>query len=236
MKFEKRIITTLLFFLTFSLHAQLVPEDVIPEKVADGYKFTEGPALAPDGCIYFTDIPAALILRFDPKTGKTAIAEENSGNANGLMFDHDGVLIACRHGAREVSSWSLKRSPQHFRPAVSQRYNGKKLNSPNDLDIDKSGNIYFTDPRYGNRDSMEMEIEGVYFQGIDSDGNKAMKPLFRIDSDLVRPNGIVLSPDESILYVADRKANYIYAYDIESPGKVKNKRVFARLNGGEGPE
>ena len=235
MKFEKRIITTLLSFLTFSLHAQLVPEDVIPEKVADGYKFTEGPALAPDGCIYFTDIPAALILRFDPKTGKTAIAEENSGNANGLMFDHDGVLIACRHGAREVSSWSLKRSPQRFSPAVSQRYNGKKLNSPNDLDIDKSGNIYFTDPRYGNRDSMEMEIEGVYFQGIESDGNKAMKPLIRIDADLVRPNGIVLSPDESILYVADRKANYIYAYDIESPGKVKNKRVFARLNGGEGP-
>ena len=98
MKFENRIITTLLIFFTWSLHAQLVPEDVIPEKVADGYKFTEGPALAPDGSIYFTDIPAILILRFDPKTGKTAIAEENSGNANGLMFDHDGVLIACRMG------------------------------------------------------------------------------------------------------------------------------------------
>ena len=82
MKFENRIITTLLISFTFSLHAQLVPEGSIPEKVADGYKFTEGPALGPDGCIYFTDIPAALILRFDPKTGKTAIAEENSGNAN----------------------------------------------------------------------------------------------------------------------------------------------------------
>ena len=229
------IATLLLFFCTSSINAQLVPKDAVPEKVADGYQFTEGPALGPDGCIYFTDIPAALILRFDPETGETTTAEENSGNANGLMFDHNGDLIACRHGAREVSSWSLKRSPQRFRPAVSQLYKGKKLNSPNDLDIDKSGNIYFTDPRYGKRDSMEMEIEGVYYQSIESDGASAMKPLVCIDADLVRPNGIVLSPDESILYVADRKANYIYAYDVESPGKVNNKRVFARLNDGKGP-
>lgn len=228
------ICTLLLFFCTISLNAQLVPENAIPEKVADGYKFTEGPALGPDGCIYFTDIPAALILCFDPKTGETTIAAENSGNANGLMFDHNGDLIACRHSAREVSSWSLKRSPQRFRPAASQTYLGKKLNSPNDLDIDKFGNIYFTDPRYGDRDSMEMEIEGVYFQSINSNGTKAMEPLLRIDAELVRPNGIVLSPDESILYVSDMPENFIYAYDIESPGKVTNKRVFGRLNKGKG--
>ncbi len=228
------ICTLLLIFCTISLYAQLVPQDAIPEKVADGYEFTEGPALAPDGTIYFSDIPAGLTLRFDPETGETTTVEENSGNANGLMFDHNGVLIACRHGAREVSSWSLERSPQRFRPAASQNYLGKKLNSPNDLDIDKYGNIYFTDPRYGDRDSMEMEIEGVYFQGIDSDGTTAMKPLLCIDTDLVRPNGIVLSPDESILYVSDMPENYIYAYDIESPGKVTNKRVFGRLNKGKG--
>ena len=81
---------------------------------------------------------------------------------------------------------------------------------------------------------MEMELEGVYFQGIDSDGTTAMKPLLCIDADLVRPNGIVLSPDESILYVSDMPENYIYAYDIESPGKVTNKRVFGRLNKGKG--
>jgi len=244
---HQSIAALLLFFCTLSIHAQLVPKDAVPEKVADGYKFTEGPALGPNGRIYFTDIPAALILRFDPETGETTTVEKQSGNANGLMFDHDGDLIACQHGARAVSSWSIQRGPQRFRPAATQLYKGKKLNSPNDLDIDKSGNIYFTDPRYGNRDSMEMEIEGVYFQSIESDRAPGfdkeedsartlpvMKPLLRIDADLVRPNGIVLSPDESILYVADRKANYIYAYDIESPGKVKNKRVFARLNAGKG--
>ncbi len=228
------IAALVLFFGTTSINAQLVPEGAVPEKVADGYKFTEGPALAPDGSIYFSDIPAALTLRFDPETGETTTVEEDSGNANGLMFDHDGVLIACRHGAREVSSWSAERTPERYRPAVSTTYEGKKLNSPNDLDIDKAGNIYFTDPRYGNRDSMEMEAEGVYFQSKKSDGASAMKPLLRLDADFDRPNGLVLSPDESILYVSDMSGNRIYTYDVESPGKVSNKREFARLNDGEG--
>jgi len=231
---RQSIAALLLIFCTLSTHAQLVPKDAVAEKVADGYKFTEGPALAPDGSIYFSDIPKALTLRFDPETGETTTVEKQSGNANGLMFDHDGVLIACRHGAREVSSWSMDRGAQRFRPAASQQYEGKKLNSPNDLDIDKAGNIYFTDPRYGNRASMEMKIEGVYFQKIESDRSAAMQPLIRLEADLVRPNGIVLSPDESILYVSDMPENYIYAYDIESPGKVTNKRVFGRLNKGKG--
>jgi len=242
-----RLIAIALLCISISIDAQLVPKDAVPEKVADGYKFTEGPALGPDGCIYFTDIPAELILKFDPKTGETTTSKEQSGNANGLMFNHDGGLIACRHGARAVSSWSIERSPKLFRSAAQHLYDGKKLNSPNDLDIDKAGNIYFTDPRYGNRDSMEMEIEGVYFQSsepdqapvLDKDGDTGrtlpvMKPLKRIDDKLTRPNGIVLSPDESTLYVADHGANWIYAYDIEEPGKVKNKRKFAQLNGGEG--
>lgn len=230
----RQAIATLLFCCTLSVHAELVPQGAVAEKVADGYKFTEGPALSPDGGIYFSDIPSSLILRFDPETGETMTIEEESENTNGLMFDHDGDLIACRHGAREVSVWSIECGSERFRPAASQRFEGKKLNSPNDLDIDKAGNIYFTDPRYGKRKSMEMEIEGVYFQSLESNGASEMKPLVRLDAELVRPNGIVLSPDESILYVSDMPENYIYAYDVESPGKVTNKRVFARLNNGKG--
>lgn len=228
------IATLLLLCSTLSAQGQLVPQGATPEKVADGYKFTEGPALSPDGGIYFSDIPASLILRFDPETGETEIIEEESENTNGLMFNHEGDLITCRHGAREVSIWSIQCGSERFRPAASQLYEGKKLNSPNDLDIDKAGNIYFTDPRYGKRKSMEMEIEGVYFQNLESNDGSKMKPLVRLDADLVRPNGIVLSPDESILYVSDMPENYIYAYDVESPGKVTNKRVFARLNDGKG--
>jgi gluconolactonase len=244
-----RQLTALLLILTASLstHAQLVPKDAVPEKVADGYKFTEGPALGPDGCIYFTDIPAELILKFDPETNKTETFLEKTGRANGLMF-YKGRLHACEHGNRRVSSGVVDGEVM-LSTEVSQ-YKKKKLNSPNDLTIDQAGHIYFTDPRYGNRDDMEMEIEGVYFQdmepaerkeyAIDEKGKLVVaitpvtKPLVRIDAELVRPNGIVLSPDESILYVADNGANYIYAYDIESPGKVKNKRVFGRINDGKG--
>lgn len=244
----KLSIIALLFSLTFTLstHAQLVPKDAVPEKVADGYKFTEGPALGPDGCIYFTDIPAELILKFDPENGETTTYVEKSGQANGLMFDGNGKLFACHHRFRMVTQLIVSEEGAayvHF----AGGFNNKKLNSPNDLAIDKTGNIYFTDPRYGNRDSMQMQIEGVYFQSIQpglapvrtTDGEIAWKlpvpkPLARIDDKLTRPNGIILSPDESILYVADNGANYIYAYDIASPGKVENKRIFGRINDGKG--
>lgn len=235
-----RTLTALLLCLAATLtahahaHAQLVPDGAKPEKVADGYRFTEGPALAPDGSIYFTDIPASLILRFDPKTGKTATVKEQSGSANGMIFDHNGQLLACRQGVREVGSAKTTTSPIVFQTAANKLYKGKKLNSPNDLDIDKAGNIYFTDPRYGNRDSMEMQVEGVYFQSREAQTASGMPPLVRIDADLKRPNGIALSPDEKTLYVADWEANQIYAYDIVSPGKVKNKRPFARFTEGNG--
>lgn len=218
----------LLTATTLATRAQLVPKDAVPEKIADGYKFTEGPALGPDGCIYFTDIPAELILKFDPASGETTTIVEKSGQANGLMFSPSGSLYACHHRFRSVTRLDIQPEGTIFGEAVPTSYADKKFNSPNDLAIDEKENIYFTDPRYGNRESMEMKIEGVYFHGKDAD------EVIRIDADLVRPNGIVVSPDESILYVADNGANYIYAYDIESPGKVKNKRVFGRINDGKG--
>lgn len=223
--------------------AQLVPEGATPEKVADGYRFTEGPAAGPDGCIYFTDIPAELILKYDPQTGETETFIENSGQANGLMF-FESNLMSCEHGARRVG-WRTV-TPEILVEThgvilddltVASAYHTTRLNSPNDLDIDKTGSIYFTDPRYGSRDSMEMDIEGVYYIGL---GEELRSDRFdrigtiRIIDDLTRPNGIVLSPDESILYVADNGTNEIFAYDIEAPGEIENKRLFARLNEGEG--
>ena len=264
--------TALLLMLacTLSTHAQLVPKDAVPEKVADGYKFTEGPALGPDGCIYFTDIPASLILKFDPETKETTTFRENTERTNGLMW-FNGDLYACSHGARAVrlypvnpnhnkpdpenkslfreeidptqplvviSEWRIKRQIKDDDGQLHHDDQIIRFNSPNDLAIDTGGNLYFTDPRYGNREDMETDIEGVYFLSgeplkVDFDV-LIYPPRKRIDADLVRPNGIVLSPDEKILYVADHGANWIYAYDIESPGKVKNKRRFAQLNGGQG--
>jgi len=227
------------------LAGPLIPEGAVVEKVADGYRFTEGPAAGPDDKIYFTDIPAELILRFDPETGQTEVYASESGRANGLAFNTLGNLVACRHGGRDVAVLDILRTRAadnvaHWGPPnyATRHIEGTRLNSPNDLTIDSEGGIYFTDPRYGNRDNMEMETEGVYYAWIELEGLESLqKHLWhnrRIIDDLVRPNGIVLSPNESILYVADAGANVIYVYDIESPGKIVNQRAFARLNNGEG--
>ena len=211
--------------------APLVPEGATVEKVADGYRFTEGPAAGPDGCIYFTDIPAQLILKYDPATGETVTFLENTGEANGLAF-YEGRLHSCEHKNRRVASGVV--DGEIIATTEASHYEGVPLNSPNDLAIDQAGTIYFTDPRYGNRDSMETEVEGVYWLGpYINDAMERPEPIC-IDADLTRPNGIVLSPDEPILYVADHGANWIYAYDIVEPGKVENKRQFAQLNNGEG--
>ncbi|MEM9020312.1 MAG: SMP-30/gluconolactonase/LRE family protein [Planctomycetota bacterium] len=253
---------TVLTLLAVPAVAQLVPEGAVVEKVADGYRFTEGPAAGPGGCIYFTDIPAELILKFDPESGETTTFREDTGRANGLMW-FEGDLYMCCHKARGILMYPLHpgwpsvaedlrrivgENATDYDPLVpiikaarmrSARRDGHgdavRLNSPNDLAIDSSGNIYFTDPRYGNREDMESDIEGVYFRHINSGVQNPGQPASaRMDAELTRPNGIVLSPDESVLYVADHAANWVYAYDIVDPGQVENKRQFAQLNNGEG--
>ncbi|MEM9347490.1 MAG: SMP-30/gluconolactonase/LRE family protein [Planctomycetota bacterium] len=238
----KHITALLLILATLSTHAQLVPEGDAPEKVADGYGFTEGP-VAIQNIIVFTDIPNSIAVAYDTETGKTMTILENTRNTNGMML-HDRVVWGCSHGARALVKYADEGAGQQIvwdRAFVPDEDGGVKqvrLNSPNDLAIDKDGGIYFTDPRYGNRDSMETDIEGVYFYDETAkrkDGGVVITQTFLpIDLELERPNGIALSPDESILYVADHGANWIYAYDIETPGRVKDKRKFARLNNGEG--
>lgn len=250
--------------------AQLIPDGAEPEKVADGYRFTEGPAAGPDGCIYFTDIPAELILKYDPETGETETFREETGQANGLMW-YDENLFMCCHRSRTVSYYLLNERTLERNQGKEQVEDGlfgpvvvdsdtpqvvadssgymlpadgdgerriARLNSPNDLTIDRRGNIYFTDPRYGNRDSMEIDVEGVYYFGDairEEDGREVLYSIHKIIiDDLTRPNGIVLSPDESILYVADNGTNEIFAYDVTAPGEIENKRLFARLNNGQG--
>lgn len=241
-----RLTAPLLLILTLVLalpaSAELVPEGAKPEKVADGYKFTEGPTLAGKH-ILFSDIPASLILAYDPTTGETKTLFENTENTNGLLF-HRGVLYACSHGRRALIRFPKPTAkPEDLAttlPITKADEKPIRFNSPNDLAIDSTDGIYFTDPRYGNRDNMETTVEGIYYfrqavKGQDNDLVPGREGLFHlIDGELKRPNGIVLSPDEKILYVADNAGNWIYAYDIEEPGKVKNKRQFARLNDGKG--
>ena len=223
MSLLKHICTTLVLLLvTQTVFAQIVAEGVQVQQVATGYRFTEGPAVGPDGAVYFTDIPAKRILRYDPSTGVSAVFREDSGRANGLMFDPQGRLLACE-GAAEGGARRVSRTePDGTIVTLAESWQGTRLNSPNDLDIDAHGGIYFTDPRYGSRADMQMEVEAVYY--LTPEGE-----LTRVIHDLVRPNGLILSPDGSTLYVADNGAKKLFAYEVNLPGQPTNPKPFSAM-------
>ncbi len=198
---------------------------------------TEGVALAPDGSMYFSDIPFGAdkgrILRFDPKTKTTTVFTNDSGKSNGLMFDARGFLIACEGsdgGGRRVSRWDVRTGK---RETVADRYMGKRFNAPNDLCIDLKGRIYFTDPRYLGTETRELEHRAVY--RIDTDGG-----VVEVTHEVEKPNGIAISPDQRTLYVADHNngtdridpsapkpklgAMKVYAYPLGPDGLVNGPR------------
>jgi gluconolactonase len=198
---------------------------------------TEGPACAPDGSIYFSDIPfgkdKGMILRFDPKTKKTTVFTADSHKSNGLKFDLNGHLVACEgsdEGGQAVVRWNVKTKTRNV---IADKYMGKSFNAPNDLAIDSKGRIYFTDPRYLGDEPRELEHRAVY--RIDTD-----KKVIEITHHCEKPNGIALSPDGKTLYVADHNngtdkidpskpaptpgAMKMYAFDLDADGLVKGKR------------
>ncbi|HEX3725359.1 MAG TPA: SMP-30/gluconolactonase/LRE family protein [Pirellulales bacterium] len=212
---------------------------------------TEGPAVAPDGSIYFTDMPngpaGGMILRFDPATRKTTVFTADSGKANGLTFDSKGELLACEgadYGGRCVARWNIETGKKKI---VADRFQGKKFNAPNDLCVDTKGRIYFTDPRYLGDEPRELEHRGVY--RIHTDGS-----VIEITHDIEKPNGIALSPDEKTLYVGDHNngtdkidptaplpkpgAMKVYAFPLDAAGLVHgNRRTlvdFGNENGCDG--
>ncbi len=186
-------------------------------QIKDGFTFTEGGAKDAQGNIYFTDIPNNRIHKWNPKTNKVSVFKEDSRGANGCWIDKKGNLIVCEHQGRGL----YQVDKDGNRITIIDAYEGKKLNSPNDLWMDKRGGIYFTDPRYGkNRDDMEQDGEHVYYLSPNR------KKLTRVADDLVRPNGVLGTPDGTTLYIADHGGGNTYAYDIKSDGTLKNKRLF----------
>lgn len=161
---------------------------------------TEGPAVAPDGSIYFSDIPAGdqrgQILRFDPRSGQVSVFTADSRKANGLMFDAQGRLVACEgadFGGRAIVRWDVASGE---RTVLARQIAGRPFNSPNDLCLDRAGRIYFSDPRYIGPESLELEHQAVY--RLEPDGQVA-----ELTHEVEKPNGLILSPDERTLYVAD---------------------------------
>lgn len=195
----------------------VVAAEATVEKLAGGFRFTEGPAAHADGTIYFTDIPNNRIHTWSPGDGLATFLED-SGGANGLFFDREGTLIACAGKARRLVAVDASGQVR----VLTATYRGKRLNSPNDLWIDPAGGIYFTDPRYGKRDGMQMG-EHVYY--LSPDG----KTITRVINDFTRPNGLVGTPDGRTLYVTDRGAGQTWVYDVTDGGALENKTLFAKI-------
>ena len=187
------------------------------EQLANGFEFTEGPACDASGNIFFSDIPNQRIHRWS-LDGKLSTFRENSGRANGLYFDKQGNLLACEGGNRQLTSIA----PDGKVTVLADSYNGKKLNSPNDLWIrPNDSGVYFTDPRYGSQDGLELDGFHVYYLPA------KRKTLRRVIKDLVKPNGVVGTADGKRLYVADPGDNKSYVYRIQKDGALTDRKQIA---------
>jgi gluconolactonase len=192
------------------------------QKLAGGFKFTEGPATDARGNVYFTDQPNDRMMKWSTG-GKLSTFMHPCGRSNGLCFDAQGNLWACADAKNEL--WRI--NPAGKVTVVVKKYNGKLLNGPNDVWVRPDGGLYFTDPfykrDYWKRGPKEQDSEAVYYLTPDH------RTLTRVVDDLQQPNGIIGSADGKLLYVADIKGNKTYAYDIQSDGTLTNKRLFCEL-------
>ena len=189
--------------------------DLRIEKVATGYIFTEGPAWSRDGYLIFSDIPGDKLLEFKPG-GKPTNFRENSSGAIGNTFDAQGRLYSCESHSRRVTRTDKKGKIE----VLAERWQGKRLNAPNDIVVRKDGQVYFTDPAFGNQqDSRELDFYGVFH--ISHRGE-----LDVVAKSKGRPNGIALSPNGRILYVTNSDQRNVRAYDLDRNGEASNERVL----------
>jgi len=190
-----------------------------PERIATGFQFTEGPVWMPGGYLLFSDIPANRIYKWTPD-GQLEVWREPSGNANGLTVDREGRLVTCEHGNRRVS----RTEPDGTVVTLADRYQDKRLNSPNDVVVKSDGTVYFTDPPYGiEPEEQEQPCNGLY--RIMADGTVEL-----LEGDFGRPNGLAFSPDESVLYVDDSPRRHVRAFDARADGSLANSRVIADMD------
>ena len=196
--------------------------DIKIERVSSGNRFTEGPVWSKEGYLLFSDVPNNLILQWSPGH-KAAEFRKDSNGANGNTFDHQGRLYTCESVNRRVIRTGGEDRPQ----VLADKWEGKRLNAPNDIVVSRNGHAYFTDPAFGAQaDARELDFYGVYH--IPPKG-----PLKLIAKPAGRPNGIALSPNGRILYVANTDDRNVRAYDLDRNGDASNERVV--VSGVDGP-
>jgi gluconolactonase len=205
------------------------------ERIATGFRWAEGPVYFPAGrYLLFSDIPNNRIMRYSEDDGHLSVYRQPSMNSNGNTIDRQGRLITCEHSGRRVTRTELDGSIT----IIAEKYNGKKLNSPNDVVVASDDSIWFTDPLYG--------IGGDY-EGLKAAPEQEKHNVYRVDpksgdikvviDDFVEPNGIAFSPDEKKLYIIDTgftdgpdNPSHIRVFDVDvAAGKVSNGKVFAEM-------
>lgn len=205
------------------------------ERLATGFRWSEGPVWFGDQrCLIWSDIPNNRLMRWHEPTGLVDVFREPSNNSNGNTRDRQGRLITCEHLTRRVS----RTEPDGRITVIADRFDGKPLNSPNDVVVRSDGSIWFTDPPFG--------VLGFY------EGERAEPELpthiYRVDSgsgqvsvataEVNRPNGLAFSPDERTLYVVEAAATprVIRAFDVAEDGRLTNNRIFFQCRDGETPD
>jgi gluconolactonase len=204
---------------------ELVDEDAALERLGTGFTFTEGPIWNPDGFLLFSDMPGDVRRRWDEQGGVQEVANP-SNKGNGMTIDNDGRLVVCEH----VTSSVVRMDPDGKgggREVLASHYEGRELNSPNDVVVKSDGAIYFTDPTYGRMPGFGIEREqDLDFQGVYRIAPQGGDPQLLID-DFDQPNGLCFSTDESLLYINDTTRAHIRVFDVQSDGTIANGRVLA---------
>lgn len=184
------------------------------EKIGKGFQFTEGPTWSREGFLLFSDCNANKIYKFVGGTGTSDHADV-PGGPNGNTYDVQGRLYTCEFHSRRVTRTSKKGAVE----VLASKFEGKRLNAPNDIIVRRDGHVYFTDPAFGDQqDHRELDFFGVYH--ITPKGE-----LEAIAKWKTRPNGITLSPNGKVLYVADSDARVVRAFDLDKSGAASKERV-----------
>lgn len=204
----------------------IIDENATIEQASDGFSFTEGPAVDIDGRVYFTDQPNDRIYVWDEKDG-VSLWLEGTGRSNGMYFNKENLLVTCADEINQLAYFDKDKKLI----TLSDSYDSKHLNGPNDVWVTPTDNFYFTDPYY-HRNWWEdghkeiQDVRGVYYLTTDGD-------IFRVIDDFKTPNGLIGTPDGKTLYVADIDDRKTWKYDIQPDGSLINKTFFAP-NGSDG--
>jgi len=215
---------------------ELLPTSACVEKLAGGFTFIEGPLWRPNGVLWFSDVKGNVTRQWSPEGHVIELLRPGGYNGNGLppgglvgpngsTAGKDGTVVLCQHGNRRIVSIArdMKLSP------IVDTYEGKKLNSPNDVVYRSDGTLYFTDPPYGLPLEDQDPSKELPFNGVFKLKDGALQLLV---DDMTRPNGLAFSPDEKTMYVANSDDGHRYwrRYDVAEDGTLRNGRVFADVS------